>query len=115
MKQKRDVQQGTLALMVLKTLQVLGSLHGYVIARRTAHISDQRLSVNQGTLYPVLLRLEQEGAVASEWAPSENNRRARFYRLTRVGEKLLEAERRDWEQTATIIARFFAVKAEDLA
>ncbi|HMH11781.1 MAG TPA: hypothetical protein VK578_01615 [Edaphobacter sp.] len=86
MKQKRDVQQGTLALMVLKTLQVLGPLHGYGIARRIAQISDQ---------------------------PSENNRRARFYRLTRVGEKLLEAERRDWEQTAAIIARFFEVKAED--
>jgi len=115
MKQTRDVQQGTLALMVLKTLQVLGPLHGYGIARRIAQISDQRLSVNQGTLYPVLLRLEQEGAVASEWRPSENNRRARFYRLTRAGGKLLEAEKRDWEQTAEIIARFFEVKAEDLA
>jgi transcriptional regulator len=115
MKQKRDVQQGTLALMVLKTLQVLGPLHGYGIARRIAQISDQLLSVNQGTLYPVLLRLEQEGAVSSEWGPSENNRPARFYRLTRAGEKLLEAEKRDWEQTAAIIARFFEVKAEDLA
>ena len=83
--------------------------------KRIAQISDQLLSVNQGTLYPVLLRLEQECAVASEWGPSENNRRARFYRLTRAGEKLLEAERRDWEQTAAIIARFFEVKAEDLA
>ena len=89
MKQKRDVQQGTLALMVLKTLQVLGPLHGYGIARRIAQISDQLLSVNQGTLYPILLRLEQEGAVASKWGPSENNRRARFYRLTRAGKKLL--------------------------
>lgn len=115
MKQKRDVQQGTLAMMVLKTLQVLGPLHGYGIAQRIAQISDQMLSVNQGTLYPVLLRLEHEGAVASEWAPSENNRRARFYRLTRTGTKLLEAEKRDWEQTAAIIARFFEVKAEDLA
>jgi PadR family transcriptional regulator PadR len=115
MKQKRDVQQGTLALMVLKTLQVLGPLHGYGIAQRIGQISDQLLSVNQGTLYPVLLRLEHEGAVASEWGPSENNRRARFYRLTRTGNKLLEDEKRDWEQTAAIIARFFEVKAEDLA
>ena len=115
MKEKRDVQQGTLALMVLKTLQVLGPLHGYGIARRIAQISEQLLSVNQGTLYPVLLRLEQEGAVVSEWRPSENNRRARFYRLTRTGEKLLEAEKRDWEQTAAIIGRFFELKAEDLA
>lgn len=115
MKQKKDVQQGTLALMVLKTLDVLGPLHGYGIARRIEQISGDLLSVNQGTLYPVLLRLEQEGAVESEWGPSENNRRARFYRLTRAGRNLLEAERSDWEQTAAIIARFFEVKAEDLA
>ena len=114
-KQKKDVQQGTLALMVLKTLDVLGPLHGYGIARRIEQISGDLLSVNQGTLYPVLLRLEQEGAVESDWGPSENNRRARFYRLTRVGRSLLEAERRDWEQTAAIIARFFEVKSEDLA
>ena len=114
MKQKRDVQQGTLALMVLKTLEVLGPQHGYGIARRIEQISGDLLSLNQGTLYPVLLRLEQEGAVASEWGDSENNRRARFYRLTRAGRKLLEMERRDWEETAAIIARFFAVKAEDL-
>src|SRR5580700_2443313 len=114
MKQKkRDVQQGTLALMVLKTLQVLGPLHGYGIARRIAQVSNELLSINQGTLYPVLLRLEQEKAVASEWAPSENNRRARFYRITRAGEKLLEAENCNWEQTTAIIARFFEVKAED--
>jgi transcriptional regulator len=115
MKQKKDVQQGTLALMALKTLEVLGSLHGYGIARRIEQISGGLLSVNQGTLYPVLLRLEQEGAIASEWGPSENNRRARFYRLTRTGRKLLQAEKRDWEQTAAIIARFFEVKAKDLA
>ena len=82
MRQKKDVQQGTLALMVLKTLDVLGPLHGYGIARRIEQISGEMLAVNQGTLYPVLLKLEQEGAVASEWGPSENNRRARFYRLT---------------------------------
>jgi len=116
MKQKkREVRQGTLALMVLKTLQVLGPLHGYGIARRIAQVSDELLSINQGTLYPVLLRLEQEKAVASEWAPSENNRRARFYRITRAGEKLLEAEKRDWEETAALIARFVELKAEDLA
>ena len=115
MKQKRDVQQGTLALMVLKTLQVLGPQHGYGIARRITQISNELLTVNQGTLYPVLLRLEQERAVASEWAPSENNRRARFYRITRAGEKLLELEKRDWEESAAIIARFFDLKAEDLA
>jgi transcriptional regulator len=112
MKQRKDVQQGTLALMVLKTLEVLGPLHGYGIARRIEQISGDLLS---GTLYPVLLRLEQEGAVASEWGSSENNRRARFYRLTRAGHKLLQAEKRDWEQTAAIIARFFEVKAGDLA
>ncbi len=85
MKQKKDVQQGTLALMVLKTLDVLGPLHGYAVARRIEQISGDLLSVNQGTLYPVLLRLEQEGAITSDWATSENNRRARFYRLTRMG------------------------------
>jgi PadR family transcriptional regulator, regulatory protein PadR len=115
MKQKTDVQQGTLALMVLKTLDVLGAQHGYGIARRIEQISGDLLAVNQGTLYPVLLRLEQEGAIASDWGASENNRRARFYRLTRAGKKVLESEKREWDQTATIIARFFEVKAEDLA
>jgi PadR family transcriptional regulator, regulatory protein PadR len=114
MKEKTDVQHGTLALMVLKTLEVLGPLHGYGIARRIEQISGDLLAVNQGTLYPVLLKLEQEGAVASEWGASENNRRARFYRLTREGRKQLQVETRDWEQTAAIIARFFAVKAHDL-
>lgn len=115
MRPKKDVQQGTLALMVLKTLDVLGPLHGYAIARRIEQISGDLLFVNQGTLYPLLLRLEQEGAIKSEWGPSENNRRARFYELTKTGHKLLEAEKRDWEQTAAIIARFFEVKTEDLA
>src|SRR6478735_7935250 len=115
MKTKKDVQSGTLALMVLKTLDVLGLQHGYGIARRVEQISGDKLFVNQGTLYPVLLRLEQEGAVESDWGASENNRRARFYRLTRAGHKFLEAEKRDWEQTAAIIGRFFEVKAEDLA
>jgi transcriptional regulator len=109
-----DVRQGTLALMVLKTLDVLGPLHGYGIARRIEQISGDILTVNQGTLYPVLLRLEQEGAIASEWGVSENNRRARFYRLTSDGRKQLRAETRSWEQTAAIMERFFAVKAKDL-
>lgn len=115
MKQKTDVQQGTLALMVLKTLDVLGPLHGYGIARRIEQISGDLLSVNQGTLYPVLLRLEQEGAIASEWGASENNRRARYYRLTREGRRQLLSEVQDWRQTADIIARFLAAKVEDLS
>ena len=109
-----DVRQGTLALMVLKTLDVLGLLHGYGIARRIEQISGDILTVNQGTLYPVLLRLEQESSIASEWGVSENKRRARFYRLTRDGRKQLQAETRSWEQTTAIMERFFAVKAEDL-
>lgn len=112
-KNKADVQQGTLALMTLKTLDVLGPLHGYGIARRIEQISGELLSVNQGTLYPVLLKLEQEGSVASEWGASENNRKARFYRLTGAGRKRLEAETRGWEQTAAIMGRFFSAKAED--
>jgi PadR family transcriptional regulator, regulatory protein PadR len=115
MKEKTDVRQGTLALMVLKTLDVLGPLHGYGIARRIEQISGDLLALNQGTLYPVLLKLEHEGAVASEWGASENNRRARFYRLTKIGHKLLETETQGWEQTAAIMARFFEVKAEDLS
>ena len=115
LKQKTDVQQGTLALMVLKTLDVLGPLHGYGIARRIEQISGDLLSVNQGTLYPVLLRLEQEGAISSEWGASENNRRARYYRLTREGRRQLHSEVQDWHQTAEIIARFLAAKVEDLS
>jgi PadR family transcriptional regulator, regulatory protein PadR len=113
-KQKKEVLQGTLALMVLKTLDVLGPLHGYGIARRIEQISGDLLAVNQGTLYPVLLKLEQEGSIASEWGASEHNRKARFYRLTAVGRRQLQAEKHDWDQTAAIIARFFAVKAEEL-
>src|SRR6187401_1432862 len=111
---KRDVQQGTLALMVLRTLDILGPLHGYGIARRIEQISGDLLAVNQGTLYPLLLKLEQEGSIASEWGASENNRKARFYRLTRQGRKQLQAEARSWEQTTAIIERFFAAKAQDL-
>jgi PadR family transcriptional regulator, regulatory protein PadR len=114
-KQKTVVQQGTLALMVLKTLDVLGPLHGYGIARRIEQISGDLLAVNQGTLYPVLLKLEQEGSIASDWGASENNRRARFYRLTRGGRRQLENETREWNQTSAIIGRFFEVKAEDFS
>jgi len=114
MKVQTDVLQGTLALMVLKTLDVLVPRYGYGIARRIEQISEDLLPVNQGTLYPVLLKLEQQGAIVSEWGASENNRRARFSLLTRNGRKQLRAEARSWEQTAAIIGRFFAVKAEDL-
>ncbi|MBV9156523.1 MAG: PadR family transcriptional regulator [Acidobacteriaceae bacterium] len=110
---KTDVPQGTLALMVLKTLAVLGPLHGYGIARRIEQISGDLLAVNQGTLYPVLLKLEQEGSIASQWGTSDNNRRARFYRLTRSGQKALQLETQGWQQTVGIMERFFAVKAED--
>lgn len=113
-KDKTDVPQGTLALMVLRTLAVLGPLHGYGIARRIEQISGDVLTLNQGTLYPVLLRLEQEGSIASEWGISDTNRRARFYRLTRTGQKQLRAEAANWEQNTAMIARFLAVKAEDL-
>lgn len=112
---RTDVQQGTLALMILKTLQVLGPVHGYGIARRIEQISGELLAVNQGTLYPVLLKLEQEGAISSKWGASENNRRARFYQLTRAGRKLLQAEAREWKQTEAILSRFLGLKAEDLA
>src|SRR3984885_9491325 len=98
MRDKPEVLQGTLALMTLKTLDLLGPLHGYGIARRIEQISGDLLAVNQGTLYPVLLKLEQEGSIASEWGISENNRKARFYRLTRAGRKQLQAETLGWEQ-----------------
>lgn len=114
MSEKTEVRQGTLALMVLKTLDVMGELHGYGLARRIEQISGDLLSLNQGTLYPVLLKLEQEGSISSEWGVSENNRRARFYRLTSSGKKHLVAETQHWEQTTAIIGRFFSTKAEDL-
>ena len=112
-KDKADVLQGTLALMVLKTLDVLGPLHGYGIARRIEQISGDLLTVNQGTLYPLLLKLEQEGSISSDWGTSENNRRARFYRLTRSGQKQLQAEAQGWRQTVGILERFFTAKAAD--
>ena len=103
---KSEVQQGTLALMVLKTLETLGPLHGYGIARRIEQISGERLALNYGTVYPALLKLEQEGFIASEWGASENNRKAKYYRLTRAGRTQLKKEERDWEETAAIMSRF---------
>jgi PadR family transcriptional regulator PadR len=105
-----DVWQGTLALMVLKTLQAMGPQHGYGIARRIEQTSDELLSINHGTLYPVLLKLEQEGAIASEWGVSENNRRAKFYRITKAGQKQLASEMTQWTQATEIIARFATLK-----
>jgi PadR family transcriptional regulator, regulatory protein PadR len=108
MVEKTDVWQGTLALMVLKTIETLGPLHGYGIARRIEQTSGNLLSLNYGTLYPALLKLEQEGAIASEWGVSENNRKAKFYRLTRAGRKQLAKEARDWAQATEILARFLS-------
>ena len=108
MSPKADVWQGTLALMILKTLESLGPLHGYGIARRIEQTSGDLLSLNYGTLYPALLKLEQEGAIVSEWGASENNRRAKFYKLTRAGKKSLESQQREWAQTTEIVARFLA-------
>ena len=112
MSEKSDVRQGTLALMVLKTLQLLGTQHGYGIARRIERTSGNLLSINQGTLYPVLLKLEQERAIASEWGVSENNRKAKFYSLTKRGIARLNAEAREWERTTRIMARFFVDPGE---
>ena len=114
MSDKADVKQGTLALMVLKTLDVLGPLHGWGIARRIEQISGDLLSVNQGTLYPLLLKLEHEGSIESDWGASENNRRASYYRLTRSGRRELQNEVEEWQQTTEIMARFLAAKAEEL-
>lgn len=105
---KKDVWQGTLALMILKTLEGLGPLHGYGIARRIEQTSGDRLAVNYGTLYPALLKLQQEGYISSEWGFSDNNRKAKYYKLTRAGRKQLEREARDWQQTTAILARFLA-------
>jgi PadR family transcriptional regulator, regulatory protein PadR len=105
---KTDVWQGTLALMVLKTLESMGPMHGYGIARRIEQTSGDRLAVNYGTLYPALLKLEQEGYIASEWGVSDNNRKAKFYKLTRAGRKQVERETREWEQTTAILARFLS-------
>jgi PadR family transcriptional regulator len=105
---KADVWQGTLALMVLKSLDTMGPMHGYGLARRIEQTSAHHLSVNYGTIYPALLKLEQEGYVSSAWGVSENNRKAKFYTLTRAGKKQLQKEAREWERTTGIIARFFS-------
>lgn len=105
---KTDVWQGTLALMVLKTLETLGPQHGYGIARRIEQTSGDLLAINYGTLYPALLKLEQEGYITSEWGLSENNRRAKYYRLTRAGRRQVERETKAWDQTTAILARFLA-------
>jgi PadR family transcriptional regulator PadR len=105
---KTDVWQGTLALMVLKTLETMGPLHGYGIARRIEQTSGDALAVNYGTLYPALLKLEQEGFISAKWGVSDNNRRAKYYSLTRAGKKQVEKEAQQWEQTSEIIARFLA-------
>src|SRR5881398_3461297 len=112
MSEKADVWQGTLALMVLKTLEAMGSIHGYGIARRIEQISGGVLSINYGTLYPALLKLEQEGYISSEWGVSDNNRKAKYYRLTRAGQKQVAKEAREWEQATAIIARFLAPEEE---
>ena|SRR5437763_1039994 len=109
---KTDVWQGTLALMVLKTLEAMGPLHGYGVARRIEQTSGELLSINYGTLYPMLLKLEQEGYVSSEWGVSDNNRKAKYYKLTRAGRRQLAREVREWELTTTILAKFFATAKE---
>jgi PadR family transcriptional regulator PadR len=110
---KSDVKQGTLALMILKTLDVLGPLHGYGVARRIEETSRNRLTLNYGTLYPALLKLEQEGFVTAEWRQSDNNRRAKFYALTAAGREELARETREWHRTADLIAAFLAPRPED--
>jgi transcriptional regulator len=106
MTKQADVWQGTLALMILKTLETMGPQHGYGIARRIEQTSGNMLLVNYGTLYPALLKLEQEGYVTSEWGVSDNNRRAKYYRLTKAGRKQVQRETREWEQATAILARF---------
>ena len=112
MSERTDVWQGTLALMVLKTLETLGPLHGYGIARRIEQTSGGRLTLNYGTLYPALLKLEQEGDIAAEWRQSENNRRAKFYSLTAAGRKQLAREASEWHKTADLIAAFLSPRRE---
>jgi PadR family transcriptional regulator PadR len=112
MSDKTDVWQGTLALMVLKTLEAMGSQHGYGIARRIEQTSGDLLSINYGTLYPALLKLEQEGYISSAWGVSDNNRKAKYYKLTRAGRRQLAKETREWERTTAILAKFFAPAME---
>ncbi len=102
---KTDVLQGTLDLMVLKTLEAMGPMHGYGIARRLEQVSEDLLQLNQGTLYPALLRLQQKGWITSSWGVSDNNRKARFYTITRSGKKQLTIEARNWERISAVIGK----------
>src|SRR4051812_4298143 len=115
MPEKLDVKQGTLALMILRTLDVLGSLHGYGVARRIEETSGHKLSLNYGTLYPALVKLEQEGFVTAEWRKPENNRRAKYYSLTPAGKRQLAREERDWHRTAELMAAFLAPRGGERA
>ncbi|HEX4029081.1 MAG TPA: PadR family transcriptional regulator [Terracidiphilus sp.] len=109
---RTDVWQGTLALMVLKTLETMGPQHGYGLARRIEQVSGDKLQLNYGTLYPALLKLEQEGIIRARWGTSENNRRAKFYELTKAGQRQLRKAAAEWEQTTAILARFLAQGGE---
>jgi transcriptional regulator len=111
---KTDVWQGTMALMILKTLEAMGPLHGYGIARRIEQISGDRLVLNYGSVYPALVRLEDEGCIASEWGTSENNRKAKYYRLTATGRRQLQKETREWSEATSIVAAFLRPKKEPL-
>ena len=111
---KSDVLYGSLGLMVLKTLEAIGPLHGYRIARRIEQISGDQLALNQGTLYPALLKLEQMGWIASKWGESESGRRVKIYSLTRAGRRRLHAEEVQWQRATGIVARFFKI-SEDLS
>ena len=110
---KSDVLQGTLDLMVLKTLEAMGPLHGYGIARRIEQVSDNGLCLNQGTIYPALLRLQQKRWIKADWGLSETNRRAKFYVLTRIGQKKVEEETENWERVAATMARFLAPTSQE--
>jgi transcriptional regulator len=110
--EKNAVWQGTLSLMVLRTLMTMGEQHGYGIARRIEQTSQGKLSINYGTLYPALLKLEQEGLIASQWGVSENNRKAKFYTLTRAGRKQIERDIKQWEETSAIMTRFLAANED---
>jgi transcriptional regulator len=110
---KSDVLYGSLGLMVLKTLEALGPLHGYRMARRIEQISGNQLSLNQGTLYPALLKLDQQGLIAAKWGQSETGRRVKIYSLTRAGRKRLHAEHQQWQRATGIVERFFKIAGED--
>ena len=112
MTEDKDVWQGTLALMVLKTLETIGPLHGYAIARRIEQVSGSQVSVKYGTLYPALLKLEQEGYVTADWRMSDNSRRAKFYSITGAGKKQLRREARQWARTTDVVARFLSPSGE---